>query len=150
MLGNDDDSILASFKSLLEPPQSHEFDAFDFMESEWIHGGHKHTGYGQYKIAHCNEEKRYRIKLYTRGDYGPEEYVVELAPFEITNREEKEYGSEEIEFDLGDEELMEIRETEEEAKDLALAIMQTIERGDWAKRSHAMSNLPHEYREPSY
>jgi hypothetical protein len=55
-----------------------------------------------------------------------------------------------LEYDFGDSEIEQTVETEWEAKDFAGMIMETMENGDWDSHRPALSNLPPEYRQPSY
>jgi hypothetical protein len=51
-----------------------------------------------------------------------------------------------LEYDFGGSEITQTLDTEKEADDLAVAIMETMENGDWESDRPALENLPPEYR----
>lgn len=55
-----------------------------------------------------------------------------------------------LEYDFGGNEMEQTLDTEKEAENLAVTIMETMENGDWDTHRSALSNLPFEYRQPPY
>lgn len=55
-----------------------------------------------------------------------------------------------LEYDFDDGEVVQTLETKREAENLAGTIIEIMENGDWESHRSALSNLPLEYRQPSY
>lgn len=55
-----------------------------------------------------------------------------------------------LEYNFGDSDITQTLETEREAEDLTVAIMETMESSDWESHRLGLENLPPEYRQPPY
>lgn len=145
MTEQDDGGILDSLKDFLTSSPTSEFHRFDFYESEWRIDRWNEAAFGHYEIQCFNDEREYLVVVRTEGEFQPEEYVVELTPYEIMNIENNGDGTRTIDYEYGNEEVVRTRDDEKEAKDLALEIMKTIERGDWDRRGPGLGSLKSEY-----
>lgn len=141
MTEQDEGGIFSYLKDLLTFAPPSKFDQFDFLETDWHVDKTGSMSHGQYRIAVFNDEKCYRVVIRTKGEYRPEEYVVKLTPYEITNIEDNGDGTRTIEQEFGDDEVVRTRDTERNAKNLAAEIMKAIEHGEWERRGPGLGSL---------
>ncbi|GAA0468986.1 hypothetical protein MUK72_06955 [Halococcus dombrowskii] len=133
--------VLRSLKKLLTPSPTSEFHRFNYGESEWEIGRWDEAAFGRFRVACFNDKRCYRIVIRTghaSDEFKPVEYTVELTPYEIANIEDHDDGTRTIDYRFGNDEVVRTRETEKEAKDLALEIMKSIECGDWNRHESSL------------